>query len=134
MVHLGLEGRLVVLGYSFGPYWNEEVGGCDNLTIWRLQNGKLTTFYHQGEPNKFDYERAIRSLEKRKVSVLYTPSPNLFYGMDTFLGLDRESQGDNFDDKGDITDWTKYEPICPGEYLWDILENAGIRLEVFDSL
>ena len=61
-----LEGKFIVLDYSFGPFWNEETGGEDVLTIWQIKNGRLEQRYHPGEPDIVDYQRPIDLLKKKR--------------------------------------------------------------------
>src|SRR3989344_4497999 len=110
-----LKGKFVVLNYSFGPYWNEERWGDDVLTIWKIVRGKLSSVYHPGESDEIDDDYPIMQLKKRNIKKVYTPSIELFFRNEDFLGLKRYDELGEHDEDGGITDWLEYESLCGGD-------------------
>lgn len=125
---------LIVLNYSFGPYFNEEIGGENHVTLWRILNGKLDSVYHQGEPEEFDYEHFKNFLDKNKIRSLYSPSVELFYKKNNVFDLVRDrGPRKNIDENGDITDWVDYDPLCYGDYNESWLKSNGLELIIFNK-
>lgn len=123
-----LEGEFIVLNYSFGPYWNEEIGGENALTIWQITGGKLEQRYHPGEPNEIDNERPVQLLRERGIRQVYTPSLDLYLKTNNFLGLEMRNDGGEHEDEDGITDWMEYDSLYEGDENWDRLKIAGLEI------
>lgn len=132
-----LEGKIIVLNYSFGPFFNEEEGGEDLLTLWQVKRGKIEVYYHPGEPDTIDVheerrEDAVRLLVSVGIKGIYTPSYGALNRERTFLGLKHDHCGGEHSDEMGTTDWLEYSGLCIGDYNWEKLERAGVKIEIFD--
>jgi hypothetical protein len=128
------ERKIVLLSYSYGPYWNEADGGENEITLWEIKKRKLKLVYHPGEPFKVDNKSTIESLVKNKIQRVYTPSIKFFYEGETFLGLKRANDGSRCNEKDEITDWTEYNPISEGDENWKQLESSNLEIRILNSL
>ena len=125
---------LIVLNYSFGPYWNEEIGGEDALTIWNVLRGKINQVYHPGEPDEIDNGRPMLLLKERGIKEVYTPSIDLYLKTNNLLGLKMRYEGGEHTDGDGVTDWFEYSGLCIDDNHSDRLRSAGLDLLFFDSV
>jgi len=130
-----LEGELVVLNYSCGPYLSEdEQGGEEILTIWRVTNGKLSEVYHPHDPYIEDEQRPIELLKERGIRKVYTPTINAYVKTNEFLGLEMRNDGGEHQDEDGITDWIEYDGLCIDDYNYELLSKGGLDVILIKDL